>query len=90
MGPHRPEQKPKIRFISRVELLRKIPLSYMVIWEMMCNGEFPRSVVIGKNKVAWVESEVQEWMVNRANNARRVLKGDPPQEPRHREVLKED
>lgn len=29
------------------------------------NGEFPRRVRIGKNRIAWLRSEVEQWLDNR-------------------------
>jgi prophage regulatory protein len=63
----------KIRFLSRKEVLAKIPLTYPHIWDLMRKGKFPRSRQVGEKRVGWIESEIDEWM-----NARPVvtLKGD--------------
>ena len=84
MRPHTKDLQPKIRFIDRPELLRRIPLTYPVIWTMMCQNRFPRSVLIGKNRTVWVESEVDEWMLEQANSGRRILKGDTAPGPKRR------
>ena len=60
------------RLILKKEVLARVGLSYVTIWERMRRGEFPRSVVLG-NKVAWYESEVDAWL---ESLKRTRLKGD--------------
>ena len=67
----RPANKRR-RLISKAVVLDKVPLSYPAIWQMMIAGKFPRSVKIG-SKVAWYESEIDDWI---AGLTRSVLKGD--------------
>ena len=64
--------KPK-RFLSRAEVLARVPLSYVWIWKLMAEGKFPLSRQLGERRIAWVESEIEEWMDARPprNAARR-------------------
>ena len=65
-----------LRLIFRPELKDKVGLSYPTIWKLMRRGEFPRSRRLGEGKfarVAWLESEIEEWIQSRP---RQVLKGD--------------
>ncbi|WP_387796165.1 helix-turn-helix transcriptional regulator [Photorhabdus sp. RM125S] len=34
----------------------------------MQQGEFPKSVSLGARSVAWVEKEIDEWIINKINN----------------------
>jgi prophage regulatory protein len=61
-----------IRLLSKPEMLDRIGLSFPTVWNLMREGKFPRSVVLG-NKTAWVESEIEAWI---AALPRRRLKGD--------------
>ena len=83
------------RLIRKKEVLQRVGLSYPTVWAMMRGGAFPRSIRLTDGpsaKVAWIESEVDEWMDNRP---RQRLKGDSllPEEGKpkiRRLVLKED
>jgi predicted DNA-binding transcriptional regulator AlpA len=56
--------KPRLRLLSRREVLDRVPLSYPTLWKMMIDDEFPRSREIG-GKCAWLESEIDDWIRNR-------------------------
>jgi prophage regulatory protein len=55
-----------MRFIRFNELRQRIPLGRTTIWRMMREGRFPQSRRIGKMAVAWLESEVEDWMKRNA------------------------
>jgi predicted DNA-binding transcriptional regulator AlpA len=60
------------RLIDKNELLRRVPFTFPTIWTWMRAGTFPRSRHTG-GKTTWVESEVNEWILNRPIQK---LKGD--------------
>ena len=51
-----------IRFLRLPEILRRVPYSEAHIWRLEKAGKFPRRVRIGANRIAWVESEVNNWV----------------------------
>ncbi|EKO3406802.1 AlpA family transcriptional regulator [Vibrio fluvialis] len=51
-----------MRFLKLKEVMEKTALSRSAIYRKMNDGEFPQSVSLGDRAVAWVESEVDEWM----------------------------
>lgn len=55
-----------MRYIRFKELRKSIPLGRTTIWRMMREGRFPQSRRIGKMAAAWLESEVDEWIRQRA------------------------
>lgn len=55
---------PKI-LIRRKEVERQTSLSRSRIYALMQEGLFPSSVPLGPMSVAWVESEIQEWIAAR-------------------------
>ena len=57
-------EKKKLRFLSRREVMERVPLSYPTIWKLMQKGNFPRSRDIG-GKVVWLESEIDDWIESR-------------------------
>lgn len=44
--------------------------SRTAIYEDMKAGEFPQSISLGGNCVAWIESEIQSWMQDRITKSR--------------------
>ena len=63
----------KSRFISKPEVLDRVGVTYVTIWEWMRASTFPRSRQVG-GKACWLESEIDDWIFNRPV---RRLKGDP-------------
>jgi prophage regulatory protein len=57
------ENKPS-RLIGKNEVLHRVGISYPTIWAWMKEGKFPRSREIGDRKVAWLESDIEDWIVN--------------------------
>ena len=57
-----PRRLPEPYFILRAELKRLVPYSIQHILRLEKRGLFPCRVAIGINRVAWVRSEVTEWI----------------------------
>jgi len=59
------QQTENQRLIRRKEVETKTGLSASSIYVMMKIGEFPLCLNLSKRRVAWVESEVNQWIANR-------------------------
>jgi prophage regulatory protein len=68
------------RLLSKGDVLDKVGVTYPTIWKLMRQGAFPRAVVIGGGKNAWLEHEVDEFI---AKLPRRRLKGQTDGVPYH-------
>lgn len=55
-----------IRFIRLPEVMSRTALSKMTIRRWEREGAFPKRCKIGKNLVAWVEAEIDDWCEKRA------------------------
>ncbi len=53
------------RLLRMTEVLELIPLSRSHLYRMIADGEFPRQVQLGARSVAWIESEIHQWMTDR-------------------------
>lgn len=53
------------KLITAKELYTRIPYSSVHIWRLERKGEFPRRVHLGPNRIAWVETEIMEWLESR-------------------------
>lgn len=54
-----------MRFIRLKEVLSITGLARASVYRYMDQGCFPKTVSLGDRAVAWVESEVQEWVLAR-------------------------
>jgi prophage regulatory protein len=60
------EHKPPLRFVRLTEVMRMTGLRKTTIYQLQSDGEFPQRVQITANCVGWIESEVQNWLNERA------------------------
>jgi prophage regulatory protein len=51
--------------LSKRAVLKQIPISGATLARRIAAGAFPRPVRIGKRRVAWVQSEVSDWLAAR-------------------------
>jgi prophage regulatory protein len=54
-----------LRMITRKELRLLVPYTPQHIQRLENEGEFPRRVPIGKNRVGWRLVEIEEWLRKR-------------------------
>ena len=54
-----------MRFIKMKEVMAKTGLARATIYKYIANNKFPKSVSLGDRAVAWIENEVEEWMLER-------------------------
>ncbi|RKJ89771.1 AlpA family transcriptional regulator [Aeromonas veronii] len=51
-----------IRLLRIKDVVSKVGLSKPTIYLKIREGDFPRQVFLGPKTVAWVESEINEWL----------------------------
>ena len=54
-----------MRFLKLKEVMALTALGRSSIYKFMNEDRFPQSVSLGDRAVAWVESEIEEWMHER-------------------------
>ena len=54
--------QPRIKLIRKPALIDKIQLSDVSIYRLEKAGKFPKRLRLGANSVAWIESEIDEWI----------------------------
>jgi len=57
--------KQSIRLITRADLHAMVPYTPQHILRLEKRGLFPRRIQVGPNRVAWVLSEIEEWVAAR-------------------------
>ncbi len=58
--------------IRRKEVERLTALSRSRIYDLMKQGAFPKPVALGAMSVAWLETEVREWIASRIADSRKT------------------
>ncbi|MBH2812368.1 AlpA family transcriptional regulator [Serratia liquefaciens] len=59
---------PRERFIRLPEVLYTTGLSRSTVYEMVSRKQFPAQISLGGKNVAWLASEVEQWMDERIAN----------------------
>ena len=61
-------------FLSKAEVLRRIPITGPTLWSWVRAGKFPRPRTLSPNKTVWLQSEVHEWMQARPQRQYKPIK----------------
>lgn len=48
------------------DVISKVSLGQSTIYRMIAQGDFPKPIPLAPNRVGWVESEINEWLAERA------------------------
>ncbi len=59
-----------MRLLRLNEVMVKVGLSRSSIYRRMENNEFPRSISLGGRSKGWIDSEVDEWIMQRIADQR--------------------
>lgn len=51
-----------MRLIKLKEVMQKTSLGHSSIYKFIAEGTFPKQVSLGAKSVAWLESEVDDWI----------------------------
>ena len=62
------------RLLRLPELLERVPFGKTTLYALMRMVLFPQNIKLGSNMVAWVASEVEEWINTQIKN-RKVVNG---------------
>lgn len=54
------------RVLRKPEVLNRVGLSDPTVWRLERQGRFPKRLKLGPGSVGWFESEVQEWLEQKA------------------------
>jgi prophage regulatory protein len=60
-----PKKRKFMEFIRIKEVLDRTGLSRSVLYAKLADQTFPRSLSLSGSSVAWLESEIQEWIESR-------------------------
>ena len=66
-------EQPTLVFLSKAQVLKKIPVTAPTLWAWVRQGKFPRPRAIF-NKTVWVAAEVEAWMEARPQRQYKPIK----------------
>lgn len=66
------------RFIGEAEIKKITSLSRSTRWRLERSGGFPKKRRISPNRVAWLESEILDWIEARGNSETPALESRGP------------
>lgn len=59
------------RLITKKQLRSMVPYTPQHILRLETKGKFPRRVQVGANRVAWLLSEIENWVAERVSQRER-------------------
>lgn len=65
-------EKPK-KLLRLADVRDRVPYSRSTIYQLISQGEFPKPVSLGARAVAWLESDIDEWIAARIGNNRAAV-----------------
>ena len=51
-----------VRYLKTKNVLDIVPYSLSHIWRLERQGLFPKRVHLGANRIAWVATEIEDWL----------------------------
>lgn len=52
-------------FMMSYEVVARVPYSRAHLYRLEDQGEFPKRKRIGANRIAWIRTEVEQWLAER-------------------------
>lgn len=52
----------EMRLLRLKQLIEKVGMKKTAIYDRMARGDFPKPISLGGRSVAWIESEIDEWI----------------------------
>jgi prophage regulatory protein len=61
------------KFLRLTEVQRRVPYSRSNLYLLMSRGAFPKNYALGARAVAWLESEISQWVNSRVHASRKGM-----------------
>lgn len=58
-----------LNFLNLEQVTTKTTLCKSTIYELMTVGEFPKNFTVSGKRKAWLESDVEDWMMSKVENS---------------------
>jgi prophage regulatory protein len=61
------------KFLRLGEVQKRVPYSRSTIYQLASQGKFPKPLNLGARAVAWLESDIDEWIASRIEKSRSAV-----------------
>ena len=62
-----------MQIIDLAQLMNKVPLGKSTIYAYVKAGKMPAPIKVGDRAVGWIESEIDAWLIERAEASRATV-----------------
>lgn len=62
-----------LHILRRQQVQERTGLPRSTIYQLMSEGAFPRPIRLAARAVGWIEQDIQEWLLKRAEQSRRHM-----------------
>ena len=62
----------RVRVLTTKQVVERVKYTRAYIYRLERDGKFPQRIHLGKNRVVWMEDEIDEWIMNKARKRVRV------------------
>lgn len=59
-----------MKAIGIKQVAEKVNLGQSTIYRMISKGLFPKPFALGENRTAWIESDIDDWLADKAGKPR--------------------
>ena len=53
------------KILLKRQVMERVPYSATHIYRLMANGLFPKQIRMSANRVGWLESEIEQWILDK-------------------------
>lgn len=64
-----------MKAIGIKQVAEKVNLGQSTIYRMISKGLFPKPFALGENRSAWIESDIDDWLADKAGKPRSAKNG---------------
>lgn len=61
------------KFLRLAEVQQRVPYSRSTIYQLIAQSKFPKAISLGARAVAWLESDINEWIAARIEKSRAAV-----------------
>lgn len=61
------------KLLRLAEVQQRVPYSRSTIYQLIAQDKFPKAISLGARAVAWLESDIDEWITSRIERGRAAV-----------------
>lgn len=64
-----------LKLLRLADVQERVPYSRSTLYQLIAEGKFPKAISLGARAVAWLESDIDEWITKRIEGSERTQQG---------------